>query len=804
MKSHYRAVVIGGGVVGASVLYHLAKFGWTDVALIERKELTAGSTWHAAAGFHALNSDPGIAALQEYTIGLYREIEAESGQSVGLHVPGGVIVASTPSRWEEVKSAWAIFQSIGIESARLVTPEEIRDICPIIDLKGVLGGLYDVDEGHVDPYGTTHAFAIAAKKRGADIILRNRVVELHARADGQWDVVTEQGTIRAEHVVNAGGLWAKQVGRMAGIELPVTPMQHHYLITEDIPEVVNHGREIGIAVDPESFTYMRQERNGILLGVYETNPMHWNMEGAPWDYGIELIPEDVDRIMPELSKAFVRFPCLNTTGIKKWINGAFTFTPDGNPLVGPVRGVRNYWVACGVMAGFSQGGGVGKSLAEWMIHGEPEADVFGMDVARYGAFAANREYLRQTTGQFYSRRFVQTFQNERLPAGRPLKRPGAYDGMTAAGCQWTASWGLELPAFFAPVGFVETATPKRSNAFELVAKEARAVREAAGLADTSAYSRYEVTGPQAEAWLNHLLPITLPKPGRAKLAPMLGHDGRLKGDLTVINWGKGRYWIMGSYYLREFHLRWFADHAMPGAAVADISDKVTGFLLTGPKAREILARTTHQDVSKAALPFMGCAEVDVGMIRAQVARLSIAGELGFEINCAGVEHASLRETLLAAGKDLGLTEVGFYALGSLRLEKSFGIWSREFTQAMTPRMTGMDRWIDYTKPDFIGREAALKEKQGGEPSSIAATIEIDAVDADATGYEPVWHKGRRVGYVTSGGFGHTIGKSIAMVLMEPGLAAPGTELTVHVVGVERGARVIAASPYDPSGKAMRS
>ncbi|WP_192249007.1 GcvT family protein [Mesorhizobium silamurunense] len=802
MKSHYRAVVIGGGVVGASVLYHLTRFGWSDVALIERAELTAGSTWHAAAGFHALNADPNVAALQDYTIKLYREIEAESGQNAGLHMTGGVNMASDPQRWEWLKSAWAVFQSVGIETARLMTPEEIKEICPIVDVSDVLGGLYDSNEGHLDPYGTTHAYAGAAKKRGADVILRNRVVELKQRADGGWDVVTEKGTIVAEHVVNAGGLWAKQVGLMAGVDLPVTPMEHHYFVTEDIPEIAALDKELGLAVDLDGFSYLRQERKGVLLGVYEQNPKHWNMDGAPWDYGIELIPEDIDRISPELSKAYQRFPCLAKAGIRKWVNGAFTFTPDGNPLVGPVRGLSNYWVACGVMAGFSQGGGVGKSLAEWMIYGEPQADIFGMDIARYGAFAANREYLKQTTGQFYARRFVMTFPNERLPAGRPLKRPGAYDGMSAAGAEWTASWGLEIPAYFAPMGFREETTLKRSNAFDIVGDEVLQVRRAAGLVDTTAFSRHAVSGPGAEAWLDRLLACRLPKPGRAKLAPMLGHDGRLKGDLTVLNWGGGDYWIMGSYYLREFHMRWFEAHLAEGVSVTDISDAMSGFLVTGPNARKIVERTTHQDISAKTLPFMACGAFDIGMVRARVARLSIAGELGFEINCPATLHATLRETLLVAGEDLGLAEIGYYALNSLRLEKSFGIWSREFTQGYTPGQTGLDRFIAFDKGDFVGREAALEEREAGVARRIA-TLEVDTVDADASGFEPVWHKGRRVGFVTSGGYGYTVGKSVALALLDDDFAEEGTELSVHIVGVERPACVIAVSPYDPKGEAMR-
>jgi dimethylglycine dehydrogenase len=507
--------------------------------------------------------------------------------------------------------------------------------------------------------------------------------------------------------------------------------------------------------------------------------------------------------MPELSKAYERFPCLKTAGIRKWVNGAFTFTPDGNPIVGPVRGLKNYWVACGVMAGFSQGGGVGKSLAEWMIQGEPQADIFGMDIARYGAFAANREYLRQTTRQFYSRRFVMTFPNERLPAGRPLKRPGAYDGMSAAGCEWTASWGLEIPAYFAPLGFRENTALKRSNAFEIVGAEALQVRRAAGLVDITAYARYAVSGASAEAWLDRLLACRLPKPGQARLAPMLGHDGRLKGDLTVFNWGGGDYWLMGSYYLREFHMRWFEDHAAQGVRVTDLSDAMSGFLLTGPHARKILARATHQDVSATALPFMACGAFDVGMARARVARLWITGELGFEINCEATMHATLRETLLTAGEDLGLAETGYYALNALRLEKSFGIWSREFTQGYTPAQTGLDRFIAFDKGDFIGREAVLRAREAGAAAQCLVTLEVDAVDADTSGYEPVWHQGRRVGFVTSGGYGYTVGKSLALALVSRDFAGEGTALSVHIVGTERPARVIASSPYDPEGKAMR-
>ena len=653
MKSEYRVVVIGGGVVGASVLYHLAKFGWSDVALMERSMLAAGSSWHAAGGVHALNADPNMAALQAYTIDLLSEIERESGQDIGLHMTGGITVASAPARWEWLQSTYRIFQTIGIEDCYLMTPEEIRERCPIMDVTGVIGGLWADREGYVDTTGTVRAYALAARKRGADVVENNKVEDLRQRPDGSWDVVTEKGSVHAEHVVNAGGLWAKQNGRMVGLELPLSPLQHHYLVTESIPEVAALDFEVPMTVDLEGFTYMRQDQQGVLVGIYEIDHQHWNIDGAPWDYGMELIPEELDRIEGELEMAYTRYPVLQRVGVKRWVNGAFTFSPDGNPLVGPVSGLRNYWLACGVMAGFLQGGGVGKSLAEWMIHGEAEADVWPLDIARYGPFAANREYIRQTTGQFYSRRFVMTYPNEQLPAGRPLRKSPAYDGMNAAGCLWGNLWGLETPLLFAPPGFEETPTLKRSNAFPIVAEECQAVREGVGLIDISAFSRFEVSGAGAKAWLDRVMASRLPAPGRARLAPMLAPDGRLKGDLTILNWGDGTWWVMGSYYLRQWHMRWFEHRiASLGARevqVRDISDATVGFSIAGPRARELLARLTHQEVGNEALPFMGCTTLDVGLVRAKVARLSVTGGLGYEINCGAAEHITLRESLLEAG-----------------------------------------------------------------------------------------------------------------------------------------------------------
>ena len=816
MKRHYRVVVIGGGIVGTSVLYHLARRGWTDIALIERAELTAGSTWHAAAGFHALNADPNIAALQSYTIKLYHEIEKESGQNVGLHMPGGYSLATTPARWEWLQAEAAIYETLGI-GARLATAEEIVADCPIVEPAGLLGGLFDPHEGAVDPHGTTHAFAIAAKKRGADVILRNRVVAIKSLLNGHWQLDTEHGMVTTEHVVNAAGLWARRVGHMVGIDLPLTPMQHHYLITEDLPVLIARKNEMPCVTDLEGFTYLQQERKGVLLGVYERKPKHWKTEGADWDYGMDLIPEEIDRISDELNIGFARFPALQDVGIRRWVNGAFTFTPDGNPLVGPVSGLRNYWTACGCMSGFSQGGAIGQVLSNWIIDGDPGSDVFGMDVARYGAFASNDQYLRDTTAQFYARRFVIAYPNEELPAGRPFKMTPSYDAQKAAGAHFGVVWGMETPQFFAPgqPRFVETPSLRRSNAHALVAAEVEATRHAAGLLDTGVYARYEVSGTGAAYWLDYLLANTLPVEGRMRLAPMLAPTGKLMGDLTVACIAPGRYWLVGSYYLQQWHQRWFADHLpKSGVVIENLSETWLGFSLSGPRSRDILALLTREDVSHSALPFLSCRYLDIGFTQALVARVSLTGELGYEINVPMAQQRALWGALMERGTPLGMKPIGMRAQDSLRLEKGYGVWSIEFTQGYTPAMTGLDRFIAYDKGDFIGREAALRERalhRASGPAQRLVLISIDASDAEVTGMEPIWSGTRQIGFITSGAYGHHVKKSLALGYVDqeflPRDAASESRLEVPievtVVGERRAAMILAEPPYDPQGIKLR-
>lgn len=802
MTQHYRAVVIGGGIVGTAILYHLAKYGWTDVALIERAELTAGSTWHAAAGFHVLNDNPNVAALQNYTINLYKEIEAESGQSVGMHMMGGMSLATTPARFEMLKAEKSRFDVMGMDT-RIIGPDEIRALCPIVDTTGVIGALYDHQEGYVDPHGTTHAFAIAARNRGAKVILRNRVVELHPTADG-WRLVTEQGEITCDHVINAAGLWARKVGQMAGLNLPVVPMSHHYLVTEDIPEVAAFPGEIACVTDLEGFTYMQPERKGILLGVYEREPQHWMPEGAPWDYGMDLLPPDLDRIMPELSIGFERFPCLRDTGIRKWVNGAFTFTPDGNPLVGPVPGLRNYWVACGCMGGFSQGGAIGKVLANWMIHGDPGGDIFGMDIARYGAFASNEEYLRAKTAQFYARRFVISYPNEELPAGRPMKTSPSHDVLASEGAVFGVSYGMETPQYFVPDGeaFEEIPTLHRPNAGRFVEAEVQAVRQAVGVFDSSVYARYEVSGPGAAAWLDKLVASKLPGVGKVRLAPMLGHNGKLMGDLTISRLAEDRFWLVGSYYLQEWHMRWFAGFLpAAGVTVTNLSDAWTGFAISGPNSRKLMERLVTDDLSNAAFPFLSCRMMTVAGASAMVARLSLTGELGYEVNTRAGDHRAVYLALREAGRDLGLMPIGNRALDSLRIEKSYGIWSAEFTPDETAESTGLGRHIDRTKPDFIGRAAVLAE---GPVARRLVTFAVDSPDADAAPFTAVRKAGKVVGHVTSGVFGCHVGTSLAMAMVTTEALADPTGITVDVIGEPTPARLLAEPAYDAGGDRLRS
>lgn len=804
MKTHARVVVIGGGVVGCSVLYHLTKLGCTDVVLCERKELTAGSSWHAAGQIHALNSDPAVARLQGYTIALYREIQEISGQDVGLHLTGGLLVAETRDRWDFLRADCARQQMLGA-ATELVSPSQIRELCPIMDTSRVLGAIYDPREGHLDPYGATHAYAKAARLKGAEVYRQTRVVEIVSNGTRSWHVVTDRGTIECEHVVNAGGLWARELGHMVGVELPLVPMEHHYLVTEDLPELKQMPGEVPGILDLDGEIYLRQEHKGMLLGVYEKNATPWALGGTSWDYGEnELLAPQLDRLTDTLEKGFQRFPALANAGIRRIVNGPFTFTPDGNPLVGPVPGIHNYWAACGVMAGFSQGGGVGLTLAQWIVDGEPHGDVYAMDVARFGPYAT-RTYTVEKAREFYSRRFQIAYPNEFWPAGRPSKTSAIHGALKAADAVFGVSYGLEFPRYFALSGepALETPTLRRSNAFQAVSAECHAARHSLGILDISSFSKYEVTGPQAAAALDRLLAGRLPAVGRIRLTPMLAPSGRLMGDLTTMCLAPGRFHIGGSGYLQAWHMRWFSEQLPSGGVqLRNVSDHYGGLALVGPHSRELLSRIARTDVSNEALPFMSVVSMDLAFAPAIVGRLSVTGELGYEIYVPTLHMSALLDAVLEASGDLGSRHIGMYALNSLRLEKGFGIWSREFSRDYTPRMSGLDRFVAYDKPAFIGREAALRDRDE-VPAKRLVLLAVDAPDADAAGYEPLWLGTQMVGFVTSGGYGHCVATSLAMGYLSSTIPNDVHGLSVSILGDQRSCRVLSQVPVDPAGARMR-
>jgi dimethylglycine dehydrogenase len=811
MKSEARVVVIGGGVVGCSVLYHLTKAGWKDVVLVERDRLTSGSTWHAAGGFHTLNGDPNVAKLQGYTIGLYNELEKISGESCGLHRSGGLILAETPARLEWLKMAHARARYLGLET-EMLTMAEAKKMHPMLEEQYFVGAMLDAADGNLDPNGTTNAYAKSAKIAGAEIYQSCKVEDLKPRKDGSWDVITAQGNIHAEHVVNCGGLWAREVGRMVGLELPVLAMEHMYLVTEDMQEVISYnkerGHELPHIIDFKSEIYMRQERQGMVLGTYEQACVPWQPRQTPWEFGQELLQPDLDRIAPNLELGYKHFPALENAGIKRVINGPFTFSPDGNPLVGPVQGLRNFWCACAVMAGFSQGGGVGLALSQWMVNGDPGFDVWAMDVARFGEWAT-RSYTNEKVRENYARRFSVRFPNEELPAARPQQTTALYDTMIAQGAVMGDSWGLETPLWFAPKGVEpkDIVSFHRSNDFKHVKAEVLGTRNAVGVTEIANFAKYRFEGPGAESFLSRLMTNKMPRTGRIILTPMLNPNGKLIGDFTIAKAADEKFYMWGSSQAQKYHMRWFEQH-LP----ADGSVKIhrydmglVGLSIAGPKSRDVLQALTDEDVSNAAFKFMDHRSMDIGNVPALINRVTYTGDLGYEIWVAPEYQRRLYQEIMRAGKPHGIVNFGMRALLSMRLEKNFPTWYRELRPIYGVFEAGLDRFIDLGKNDFIGREAATEEKRNGGKLRRVSMV-VEAGDCDVLGDEPIWHQGKVVGWVTSGGYAHYIDKSMAQGYVPKELAGETGQgaFEIEIIGENRKATIITEPLFDPEGKKMRS
>jgi dimethylglycine dehydrogenase len=802
METHAKVVIIGGGVVGCSILFHLAKYGLKDCILLERKELTSGSSWHAAGNVHVISSDPNISRLMAYTIKLYKEIEETSGHSTGFKPSGGFYLASNEVWADYLKRERSKARYMGLDQ-EFISLEEVAKINPLIDPKRYISALWDPIDAEIDPSGVTYAFAKAAKVHGARYYNNTVVKDTKQKPDRTWDVITDKGNINTEIVINAGGLWAREVGQMAGINLPVQPMEHHYLITETIPEIeaMEEGKRLPVGTDFEGNIYFRQEGKGMLLGTYEPKSTPWKVEGTPMDFGHELLEPKLDNIQDRLAIGFERMPALEKAGIKNIVNGPFTFGPDGSPLIGPVPGLKNYWVAVGVMAGFCQGGGVGKCIAEWIIDGEPSIDVWAMDVARFGDYASP-QYGTIKSSENYERRFIMTFPNETLPKGRKQKTTALYDRFVSKGAVMGDSFGLESVLWFAnnPKDAYEEPTIKRSRSHEYVSKEVKNVRENVGVIEIANFSKHEFKGPDSIKFLDYVLAGRIPKPGRISLNPMLTYKGKLYGDLSVACINENEFIVFGSGAVQEMHRRWFENYTKDFNVIYNNrSDDFHGLALSGPKSRDLLQKLVRENISNENFKFRDTRKMFVAGVPAIVNRISFTGELGYEIYVAPYFQLKLYEEIEKAGEPFNLKPFGLRALMSMRLEKNWGAWTLDYRPDFTAKESGLDVFIDWNK-EFIGKESAKKDN-----SNLKLTpLIVETDDIDVSNNEAVMKDGKSIGYVTSGGFAHYVNKSIAFSYLDKNILNSDKKIQVEINGNFYNCLIIKEPLYDPSGKKMRN
>lgn len=805
MRSHAQAVVIGGGVVGCSILYHLAKAGWSDVVLLERSELTSGSTWHAAANIHGLHDNTNISRLQHYTMRLYKELEAETGQSCGVYQPGSLYLAQTEAREHQLRIQAAKAKRYDMNFYEVGRAEAER-LHPFVDFDGIRCIMYEPEGGNVDPSGVTNAYAVGARQRGAEIHRFTPVTGTEAQPDGTWIVRTDKGDIRTPWVVNAAGLWAREVAAMAGLELPLVPTEHQYFVTETIPEIAALDRRLPSVADRDGEYYLRQEGKGLLIGAYERDMKFWAEEGTPLDFGHELFPDDLDRIMENVARAMDRVPAAASAGVKRVINGPMIWSPDSSALFGPVPERTGYFACCGLIPGFSQNGGLGKLAAEWMVEGEPSLDLFGWDLARFGHWAG-KAFTKARVRDQYAHRFKIHFPNEERAAGRPVRVRPAYEMQKAMGAVFGLNFGWEHPLWFAGEGEPdhETVGFTRQNWWRPVGREARMLRERAGVIDISNYAKYAVKGPGAQAWLDALFANRMPPTvGRSCLTPLIGRRGGVAGDFTVTRLGDEEFLVVGSGMAERFHQRFFKAVALPdGTSFESVTEALCGFNVAGPRARDLLQRLTNAPLDNASFPFMSSARITVAGVDCIAMRVSFTGDLGWELHCAAAEQVRLYGALLEAGREFGAGPVGSRALGSLRVEKGYGSWGRDYSPEYWPQESGLERLVKADK-EFLNRAAWARIAD--EPSRESMVmLEIDADEADATGGEPIFlPDGTPAGQVSSGAYGYFVEKSLAIAYLKAGAAKPGDPVEVAILGRPHTARVLARPPFDPEGRRLRA
>ena len=804
MKSHARVVVIGGGVMGVGLLYHLTKEGWSDVVLVEKGELTSGSTWHAAGLIPHFIGSLNMAKVHHYGSQLYQLLEAETGQATGWHGCGSIRLATNQDEVDWFHYVQGVLRCVGAE-CHLIGPAEISKLHPLLDTEGVMLGAYTPGDGHTDPAGSTNAMAAGARGGGAEIYRQNRVVDIVRRPDGAWEVITEQGSIVAEHVVNAAGGFAPRIGDMIGLKVPIVNVVHQYLVTDNVAAVTALDRELPVVRDPRASCYYRQEQQGLIVGPYETEGAQaWALGGIDWAFDTELLPPDIDRLMPWLELAARGIPAFANAGIKRVVSGPITHTPDGGFLIGPATGLRNFWMCCGAGIGITQGPGAGKYLAQWMVHGQTEVNVREMDARRYGDWAIGAYGEAKALDEYHNMYQVH-FPGEFREPGRPVKTTPIYGKLAQRGAIFAEAFGWERPKWFAADGTKELYGFRRTNWFAPVAEECKAVRERVGVLDLSSFSKFDVTGRDAAAFLERIIANRVPqRDGSVVLAHALTELGGIECEFTVTRLGEGRFYLLSATVAQLHDLDWLVQHKgeAEDVAVQDVTDDYAVLVVAGPRSRKVLAKLTDADLGNESFPWLCGREIEVAGIPTRALRVSYVGELGWELHHPRARMEALYDAVVATGDEYGIADFGLYAVNSLRMEKAYKAWGEELTTEITPIEAGLERFVKLDRP-FIGKDA-VAGRTVKDIDTRLAYLAVDAEDADAHGNEPVYAGGRIVGLTTSGAYGHAVRQSIAFAYIEPDQAVSGAELEIAILGRRCAARVLGEALYDPQNLRLRA
>lgn len=805
MTDHARVVIIGGGAVGCSTLYHLAKIGWTDCLLLEMNELSSGSTWHAAGNVPNFSTSWNVIKLQRHSSKLYARLGDEVDYPMNYHITGSIRLANNQARMDEYRHVAAMAHAQGI-AFEVIGPNEIKNKYPFMEMDGVIGGLYDPFDGDIDPSQLVQAYAKGAKDLGCKIQRFTRVTALQ-RVGNEWLVKTDKGEIRCEIVVNAAGYRAGEIMAMVGHYMPIVSMSHQYLVTEMIPELEARQEKLPLLRDPDTSYYLRQERHGLLLGPYEWQATpHW-LDGIPDDFAYQLWPDALDRLESYIEKAIERVPLLGTVGVQKVINGPIPYSPDGNPYIGPAHGLPNFYQACCFSFGISQSGGAGKTAAEWIAHGEPEWDFWTLDPRRYTDYAT-KSYVVEKAVELYQNEYAIAFPANEWPAGRPAKTTALYDKLKAKGASFCARGGWERAAWFPRKGDDASRKPsfRRTNWHAAVAEECKAVRERVGILDLGGFTKLVIEGKGANDWLNGMICGKLPKLNRMSLSYMLNDKAGIVSEFTITRLGDDKFYLMSAAAAEWHDLDWIEKHLPKDGAIRidNLSARYGSVIIAGPKAREVLGKVTEADLSNKAFPWLSAKQIESGYARMLAMRVNYVGELGWELHVPMEQMVPIYDALWEAGKEFDMRDFGMYAMDSLRLEKVYRGWKGDMTHEYTPLMASLDRFIDFQKPGFKGMEALVAERNKGPKERFVPLVLDEAKDCDAPACAPVYRGEELVGLVTSGGYGHTIGKSIALAYVRTDLAQIGEKLEIEVFGERRKAVVSQEPIFDPDNARLRA